>query len=126
MTRWMLTRLTRPVSGAKPTRLTLNTLEERVVPAIHTWSNAGATHNWSESGNWAGSSPPTTGEAGGTIVVLPINDPLMIQDIAGLVVQRVNFTNTGVATLTMTTPLGIDSTSLNLSLVSSGTNTVSK
>jgi len=39
MNRWLLTRRTRPAPGATPTRLTLNTLEERVVPTVVTVSD---------------------------------------------------------------------------------------
>ncbi len=106
-------------------RLTLDTLETRITPAVHTWDNGGATNNWSDAGNWDAVGVPTTGEAGGTVVVIPINDSTINQDIAGLVIGQLQFTNPGSSTLTVVTPLGIDgSTATNNVVNASGTNVV--
>ena len=106
-------------------RLALDTLEARITPATHTWTNLGPTNNWSDAGNWGVTGVPTTGEAGGTLVVIPINDSTINQDIVGLVIGQLQFSNPGSSTLTVVTPLGLDgSTATNNVVNSSGTNTV--
>ena len=122
-------RLFRSVKQVRPTpparRLTLDTLETRITPAVHTWDNGGATNNWSDAGNWDAVGVPTTGEAGGTIVVIPINDSTINQDIVGLVIGQLQFTNPGSSTLTIVTPLGIDGTAASTNVLnSSGTNVI--
>lgn len=84
----------------------LSQLEDRSVPATHTYTNAGATFNWSEPANWDAAGVPTTGEAGGTIVTFPGAVPSN-QDIVGLVIARINFTSGG-NSVTVVTPLGIN------------------
>jgi autotransporter-associated beta strand protein len=128
LTRW-LPRLgrRRPKASrraARPTTLRLEGLETREVPATHTWTDLGGTNNWSDAGNWGGG-VPTTGEAGGTIVVLPLNDASMFQDIPNLTVDQLNFTNTTSALLSLTQPLTVSGTSLLDNVINtSGTNTV--
>src|SRR5688572_2545003 len=81
-------------------------LEDRTVPAVHTYDNGGATFNWSDAGNWDAAGVPTTGEAGGTIVVFPFAGVTSNQNIPGLVIDRIDFTNTN-NTVTLVQPLGL-------------------
>ena len=96
-------------SRSQQRRCTLHVtrLEDRTVPATHIYTNAGVTFNWSEAANWDAAGAPTTGEVGGTIVVFPLAGTPSNQDIVGLVIARINFTNTG-NTVTLVQPLGID------------------
>jgi fibronectin-binding autotransporter adhesin len=107
-------------------RLTLEPLESRLAPAVHTWDDGSlSTNNWSDAANWDATGVPTTGEVGGTIVIIPINDPTSFQDIAGLVINQILFMNSGSATVTLLTPLGIDGSVSHFNIFSaSGTNTI--
>lgn len=101
---------------------TLESLDERVVPATHTWTHGGTTNNWSEVANWD-VGPPNSGD---DIVILPRNDT-MVQDIPSLIVAQIQFANTGSATLTLATPLGINPSQTavpNISNTNGGTNTI--
>jgi len=90
-----------------PAGLSVECLEDRSVPATHTYTNAGVTFNWSETANWDAAGKPTTGEAGVIIVVFPLAGTPSNQDIAGLVIDRINFTNTG-NVVTLVDPLGLN------------------
>ncbi len=46
------------------------TLEDRIAPAVHTWTGAAGDGLWNTPGNWQGNSPPTTSE---TAIVLDFN-----------------------------------------------------
>jgi autotransporter-associated beta strand protein len=107
-------------------RLTLEPLESRLAPAVHTWDDGSlSTNNWSDAANWDATGVPTTGEAGGTIVVIPINDASSYQNIAGLVINQILFMNSGSATVTLLTPLGIDGSVSHFNIFStSGANTI--
>src|SRR4051812_25288754 len=74
---------TRPARSA---RLGVESLEDRAGPATHTWTDLGATNNWSEAANWSGG-VPTNNESGGAIVAFPRSDTTMFQNIGGLVVD---------------------------------------
>src|SRR5258708_7914499 len=66
-------------------RLGVEKLEDRVVPATHTWTGAWGdiNHNWSEPANWTFlNGAPSTGEPGGTIVNFVGNNPSTIQSIS--------------------------------------------
>ncbi len=105
------------------TRLRVESLEDRTVPFVHTWTDGSFfTNNWSDAANWNGG-VPTTGELGGTIVVFPTGDLSINQDIPGLVVDRIDFTSTG-NTLTLGVPLGLNGTAFN-HITSIGANTIS-
>ena len=99
-------------------------LEDRAVPASHLWNDLGATNNWSDAGNWTGGIP-TNGEVGGTIVVIPINDATCNQDIAGLVLNKLQFTNAGSSTITLNKALTISGDIITNNVVnSSGANKI--
>src|SRR5262249_149976 len=87
-------------------QLRLEGLEVREVAGTHGGTDLGATNNWSDAGNWTGG-VPSTGEAGGTVVQIPINDSSMYQDISGLVINQLEFKNSASAVLTLNKSLGI-------------------
>jgi fibronectin-binding autotransporter adhesin len=131
MKRWFQQLLVRN-AGPPPRRRRVTprveALEDRLAPAVHTW-DAGSpfTPFWSDAANWGATGVPTTGEADGTIVVIPINKTPSIQDITGLVIDQLQFTNSGFATVTLATPLGIDGSVIFNNIVStstSGLNTI--
>ena len=67
----------------------LESLEDRLTPATHTWMGP-AGGAWSTPANWNGGIP-TTGETGGTIVQFGSNST-SVDDIAGLVIDQLHFT----------------------------------
>ncbi len=90
-------------TATRGTRLRVETLEDRAVPATVTWDNGGGTFNWSEAANWNNNIAPVNGD---TVVL--IGNYTTFQDIPGLVLNQIQFTNSSAATLTLNTPLGID------------------
>lgn len=46
-------------SGLSTARLTVEHLEERLVPTVYTWTGSGANANWSTAANWSGGAAPT-------------------------------------------------------------------
>ena len=49
-----------PLRKAPRASLQLERLEDRAVPATHTWTGAGGDGNWSNSANWSGGAPTLT------------------------------------------------------------------
>jgi autotransporter-associated beta strand protein len=110
------------------TRLQLEALEDRLALATHAWTNAAGTGLWSNALNWTGGKP-TTGESGGTIVVLGTvsNQLTSTQDIAGLVVDQIQFTTNSGNTIKLTNQnLGLNGANLvsNILDSSGGTDTI--
>lgn len=101
---------------ARRPRLRVERLEDRAVPATHTWINA-AGGNWSVGANWTGG-VPTSNEPGGTIVVVPLAVNLT-QDIPNLTIDQLQFTAPSSVGLTLTQPLTFNG-SLGGNIVSSG------
>jgi fibronectin-binding autotransporter adhesin len=82
--------------------------------AIHLW--IGPTNGtWSTAGNWIGGKP-TSGESGGTIVEFD-SSSTSTMDIAGLVVDQIDFTGAG-NTINGSTPLTISGSVLVQNIVS--------
>src|SRR3954468_21712941 len=104
----------------------LDALEVRLAPATHTWTGGSLVSGfWSDPTNWDAAGVPTTGEKGGTLVQIPVNDTSMIQNITGLVIDRIQFTNSGSSTLTLKSALGINGGGTSGDIVnSSGANTI--
>jgi hypothetical protein len=88
--------------------LSLERLEDRTTPTVHTWTGTAGTGLWSDPGNWTGGSP-TSAEPlpTGTVVVFPIDAQTTHQDIAGLTVDEVQFTGKN-NVIALDTSLGID------------------
>ena len=108
--------------------LQLVALEDRLVPATHTWTNAAGTDLWSNALNWTGGKP-TTGETGGTIVVFGTvaTQLASTQDIAGLSVDQIQFTKNPGTTINLTTQnLGLNGANLVSNILDStgGTDTI--
>src|ERR1043166_9902316 len=71
-----------------PYRPILELLEDRLTPAMHTWTGQGKDAGfWSNPMNWAGG-VPHTGEAGGTILRFN-GQTVSIDDISRLTVDRI-------------------------------------
>lgn len=80
----------------KTLRHSIEILEARIAPAVHTWTGAGTDNLWSNAANWTGGSPAT--DASGDIdLVFPTNaTQLVVQnDIASLVVDSITFSAAG-------------------------------
>ena len=110
------------------THLHLEVLEDRLAPATHTWTNTLGTGNWSDPGNWTGGKP-TTGESGGTIVVFGTvaGQLTSTQNIAGLVVDQIQFTTHPGNTINLTTQnLGLNGANMlnNITDSTGGTDTI--
>jgi uncharacterized repeat protein (TIGR01451 family) len=104
--RW-LARSSRPASGARrPCRrrrapgLRVESLEDRVTPALHVWTGGDASFSmgsavWSDPSNWSGGAPV----AGEVNVVLTFPESAAaksnVDDISGLAVLQLNFTGGG-------------------------------
>jgi uncharacterized repeat protein (TIGR01451 family) len=111
-------RTSRPVPRRRGARLLLETLEDRLTPATHTWTGASTSSpHWSDPGNWNGGAP----QPGESNVVLNFGAQGALQkqnfdDIANLSVQQINFTDTGyflTGTTFLTLTGGISDTSAN-------------
>ena len=97
-------------------------LEDRAVPATHTWTDASpSTNNWSDPLNWAGG-VPTSGESGGTIVVFAVADQSSTMNIPNLVVDQIKFTATGGTRITLDFSLTVDADQLNTNIASTAGN----
>src|SRR5687768_7653469 len=93
----------RPIRRSNAYRLTLDPLESRLAPAVHTRDGGAASDKWSEAANWDAAGIPTSGEADGTIVLFGTGSP-SFQNIPGLVVDEIIF-NSDNNTLTLLDPL---------------------
>src|SRR5438128_8056158 len=71
-------------------RLLLESLENRLAPATHTWSGAGINNNWSLDSNWSGGSPGTDQNP---VLVFPAGAAQLasINDLNSLAVQSITF-----------------------------------
>jgi fibronectin-binding autotransporter adhesin len=78
----------------KMVRPSLELLEDRLVPATHTWTGA-ASNLWSNGNNWTGGKP-VAGEAH-TALVFPAgaSNVLNVNDVAGLTLESISFTGGG-------------------------------
>ena len=103
----------------RPFRPRFEQLEDRSVPATHVWSGA-VNANWSTAGNWSSGGVPTSNEAGGTIVEIPIDDLTINQNIPNLTIAELRFTNPGSSTLTLVEPLTINTNAAPNNIVSNG------
>ena len=105
-------------------RLRVEALEDRSVPATHTWTALGGSFDWSDAGNWDAAGKPTSNEPGGTIVVMPVNDD-PVQDIPNLTIASIEFKAPTAVTLQLTQPLTIDGTAASDNIINtSGNNTI--
>ena len=100
--RWTAAPVRRPARSA---RLGVESLEDRAVPAAHTWTGA-VNSLWSESGNWDGG-VPTSDEPDDTVIVF-LGNTSSVMDIDGLRVNRFDFLGTN-NTVTLSTPLAMGS-----------------
>ena len=108
----------RPVHNRPVSRLRLEALEDRAVPAVHTWTGGGEDNLWSNPNNWDGGVPTSNEpEVGGTRVELPGNTA-SVMDIVTLGIDFLTFM--GDHTLTLDTPLDI---ALGIASLA-GTNTI--
>jgi autotransporter-associated beta strand protein len=103
--------------------LGLERLEDRAVPAIHTWTGNGTSTNWSDAANWSGGVPGSL-ESGGTIVafntVASSND-----NINNLVIDKLRFDTGAQVTLTLGVDLGISGRAFTSNVVDlTGNNTI--
>lgn len=71
--------------------LRLDSLESRLTPNTHTWTDAGATHNWGENANWDIWAVPASGDD----VIFHTADATNIQNVAGGLNLRTLQFNTG-------------------------------
>jgi autotransporter-associated beta strand protein len=81
-------------------------LEGRVLMAMHTWTGAGATDNWSDVANWAEGAAPSATEAD-AIVVFNSADPLSVNDIPSLRLSQLRFDAGSSVTLRLDVALSI-------------------
>lgn len=83
----------KPHSELRPT---VEILESRIAPAVHTWTGAGLDNLWSNPTNWTGGSPSSDG-SGNIDLVFPTNAAqLVIQnDIINLTVDSITFSAAG-------------------------------
>jgi autotransporter-associated beta strand protein len=71
-------------------------LEERCVPATHTWTGAAGDGLWSTAHNWEGDSQPTTAETSIVLNFTNTGASITTDDISGtLNIDQINFTGTG-------------------------------
>jgi autotransporter-associated beta strand protein len=84
----------------------IQTLEQRLLLATHTWIG-NVNNNWSNAGNWTGGAP-TSGEPGGTLIVFNSTDSTVIQNIASLKVDKITFAAGSAITLTLQQDLTLD------------------
>src|SRR5438445_8525724 len=71
-------------------RLLLESLENRLAPATHTWSGAGVDNTWSLDSNWTGGSPAGDQNA---VLVFPAGAAQLasLNDLNNLAVQSITF-----------------------------------
>ncbi len=114
----------RPGRLARPARLGVESLEDRAVPATHTWTGA-VDNQWSNSGNWTGGAP-MVGETNVTVIFDTGRNTN--QDINNLIVDQISFTgqnNTINLTVPSTTLRGTTTAAGSEQLVSAaGTNAI--
>jgi|GEM_PF-4179323 len=112
-------------TGKRLSKLRLEALEDRSVPAVHTWDAGGSSLNWSDAGNWDAAGPPTSNEPGGTFVVFPIDDITTIQNIPNLSLAGITFSNPTGIQIRLDQPLTIDNDANNPNIANlSGTNRI--
>jgi uncharacterized repeat protein (TIGR01451 family) len=89
-------RTLRPVPRRRGARLLLETLEDRLTPATHTWTGATISDpHWSNAGNWTGGAPQP-GESNVVLIFGPgAQQKQTFDDVANLSVQQINLTDTG-------------------------------
>src|SRR5687768_6420253 len=85
-------------------RLRIEQLEERLVPATHTWDGGGVTNNWSEGANWTSNVAPDS--ADDRVVI--VTNGTTVMNIPGLNIGRLEFNTGGVATVNLVNVLTID------------------
>src|SRR5262245_60858268 len=87
---------TRPNPASRKRRPRLETLEDRTVPATHTWTGgSGVDLKWSTGTNWTGGAP-ANGEGGLIVLNFPVVAAGLkstIDDIPGLNVDQINITD---------------------------------
>jgi fibronectin-binding autotransporter adhesin len=102
-------RLSRPTTHSRRAargpsfRPWLEALEERLVPATHTWTGAGATNLWSDSGDWTGGVPVNNDN-----LIFPASSPQLAtyNNLTGLRIASITFQGNGYS-------LGGDTLTLN-------------
>ena len=108
---------------ARSPRLGVECLEDRTVPATHTYTNGGAFIFWTDAGNWSGGAP-AVGEAPLVILNFPGTGVASTQNIGpGLVINQINFTGT-TNTVTLAQPLGLDGSTGTQLVNTFGVNTI--
>jgi uncharacterized repeat protein (TIGR01451 family) len=75
--------------------LVFEALEDRLTPAMHTWTGLGESPSWSDTGNWANGSAPAAGESNVVLNFGPAANESTSDDIPGLTVQQINLTAGG-------------------------------
>ena len=92
--------------------------------ATITWTGAGATHNWSDTGNWQGGVVP--GAADRAAFVAPVSSPLVTVD-APVTLTGIDFSGDGsvqlsgsLVTLTGATPLTVTSSTVGTFTLNTG------
>ena len=92
--------------------------------ALHIWTGT-VNQSWANAGNWATNGVPTSGESGGTTVFFSSNTTSTM-DIAGLVVDFIQFSNTG-NTINGSVTLGVNGATVTTNIQTdqgTGTNTI--
>ncbi|MFO0799814.1 MAG: hypothetical protein U0804_20270 [Gemmataceae bacterium] len=85
-------------------RVRLERLEDRTNPNVHTWIDAGLTHDWSDAFNWDTTSAPASGDD----VVFNTADPNNNQDLVGRVLRSLTFNAGSDVGITLVQNLGIN------------------
>ncbi len=77
-------------------RLQLESLEDRLAPATHTWTGA-VSNLWSNNGNWTGGAP-TTDSLADLVFPTGVANLTNINDITNLLINSITYTGSGYTT----------------------------
>ncbi|VTR98200.1 beta strand repeat-containing protein [Tuwongella immobilis] len=96
-------------SPARPIRPMLESLDERVVPATHTWTGGGGNSLWSNAANWNGGVPVNDPGNPVTVVFNTAANVTVDSLTANLKVNEIRFDPGSTTILTLNTQLTVDS-----------------
>src|SRR4051794_14602352 len=89
----------KPLRNRRRFRPLVTRLEDRTVPATHTWTAAGGNGLWSKAWNWDNTAPPAaegTGAASNVILIFPaVANKATTQDVEGLIVDQLQLNADG-------------------------------